>query len=159
MCSPALITLAVVQPEEVIQALAAALLPLLVAEVVGIGEDPEEPDEAVQLAHPVLEGGPTEGPLVAAVQGKDGLGSAAPPVLDAVGLIQDDAPPGHLCVTSHARAIHRCHRYCFYLRHFHCYSSQYTSWLLVMLLVLILVFSVTTSIVMAVVSTVVSIML
>lgn len=87
MRSPALITLAVVQPEEVVQAFAAALLPLLVAEVVGIGEDPEEPDEAVQLAHPVLEGGATEGPLVAAVQGKDGLGSAAPPVLDAMGLI------------------------------------------------------------------------
>ena len=94
--SPALITFAVVQPEEVVQALAAALLPLLVAEVVGVREDPQEPDQAVQLAHPVLQGGPAQGPLVAAVQGEDCLGGATPPVLDAVGFIQNDAPPWNL---------------------------------------------------------------
>ena len=98
--SPALITLAVVQPEEVVQALAATLLPLLVAEVVGIGEDAQEADEAVQLAHPVLQGGPAQGPLVAAVQGKDCLGGAAPPVLNAVGFVQNDAPPRYLGETN-----------------------------------------------------------
>jgi len=94
--SPALITLAVVQPEQVVQALAATLLPLLVAEVIRVREDAQEADEAVQLAHPVLQGGPAQGPLVAAVQGEDCLGGAAPPVLDAVGFIQNDAPPWHL---------------------------------------------------------------
>ena len=86
-----------VQPEQVVQALAAALLPLLVAEVVGVRENPEEPDQAVQLPHPVLQGGPAQGPLVAAVQGEDCLGSAAAPVLDAVGFVQNDAPPRYLC--------------------------------------------------------------
>ena len=38
--SPTLITFAVVQPEQVVQALAAALLPLLVTEVIRIREDP-----------------------------------------------------------------------------------------------------------------------
>ena len=85
-----------VEPEEVVQALAATLLALLVTEVIGIRENPEEPDQAVQLPHPVLEGGPAQGPLVAAVQGKDRLGSAAAAVLDAVSLVQDDAPPGNL---------------------------------------------------------------
>ena len=33
-----------VQPEQVVQAFAATLLALLVTEVVGIREDPEEPD-------------------------------------------------------------------------------------------------------------------
>ena len=98
--SPALVTLAVVQPEEVVQALAAALLSLLVAEVVGIREDAQKPDQAVQLAHPVLQGGPAQGPLVAAVQGEDCLGGAAPPVLDAVGFVQNDAPPWYLSETN-----------------------------------------------------------
>lgn len=94
--SPTLITLAVVQPEKVVQALATTLLPLLVAEVIRVREDAQEADEAVQLAHPVLQGGPAQGPLVAAVQCEDCLGGAAPPVLDAVGFIQNDAPPGYL---------------------------------------------------------------
>ncbi len=85
-----------VQPEQVVQALAATLLPLLVAEVVGVREDAQEADEAVQLAHPVLQGGPAQGPLVAAVQGEDCLGGAAPPVLDAVCFIQNYAPPRYL---------------------------------------------------------------
>ena len=89
-----------VQPEQVVQALAAALLPLLVAEVEGVREDAQEADQAVQLAHPVLQGGPAQGPLVAAVQGEDCLGGAAAPVLDAVGFIQNDAPPWHLHETN-----------------------------------------------------------
>ena len=97
--SPTLITLAVVQPEQVVQALAPALLPLLVTEVVRVREDPEESNETVQLAHPILQGGPTEGPLVAAVKGKDSLGCAGTPVLDAVGLIQNDSPPRHLHIS------------------------------------------------------------
>ena len=40
---PALITFAVVEAEKVVQALAATLLPLLVAEVVGVWVDPQEP--------------------------------------------------------------------------------------------------------------------
>ena len=98
--SPALITFAVVQPEEVVQALAAAFLPLLVTEVVRVREDPEESDQAVQLTHPILQGGPTQSPLVAAVQGKDCLGCAAASVLDAVGLIQNDPPPWNLKTTA-----------------------------------------------------------
>lgn len=87
-----------VQPEQVVQTLATALFPLLVAEVVGIGEDPEESDQAVQLSNPVLEGCPAEGPLEAAVQGKDSLSCTGAAVLDAVGLIQNDAPPRNLFI-------------------------------------------------------------
>ena len=94
--SPTFITLAVVQPEQVVQALAAALLPLLVTEVICVREDPEEPDQAVQLPHPVLEGGAAESPLVAAVQGKNSLGCAGAAVLDAMGFVQNDSPPRHL---------------------------------------------------------------
>ena len=94
--SPTLITLAVVQPEQVVQALAAALLPLLVTEVIRVREDPEESNQAVQLSHPVLQGGAAQGPLVAAVQRKHRLGRAGAPVLDAVSLVQDDSPPRHL---------------------------------------------------------------
>ncbi|KAA6426088.1 MAG: hypothetical protein FRX49_03940 [Trebouxia sp. A1-2] len=53
-------------------------------------------DLILQQAHggpPLAHGGPAQGPLVAAVQGEDCLGGAAPPVLDAVGFVQNDAPP------------------------------------------------------------------
>eukprot|EP00962_Isochrysis_galbana_P051164 scaffold22513_cov107-Isochrysis_galbana.AAC.4 len=87
----AVVARAVLGIELVLTAFAVAASRL--AEVEGVGVEPQELDERVELADAVLQGRTGKAPAHVRVQPKDGLRGRAAPVLDGMRLVQDHAVP------------------------------------------------------------------